>query len=95
MAIPSCQEDEEENPSLRKVVGSYEGFINYFDKPIPGDNEHPTVNFVVEKQSNDEIKINTSFDLVLPITRTFTIESNGRINEIVTLGADREIKYEL
>jgi hypothetical protein len=90
MMIFSCK-DEEKDPFTNKVVGNYEGFINYFGAtPIPGDDQVEEVNFNVTKEGENRIKITTTFDLVLPVTGIFTSASG---HEIISLGAGQDISY--
>lgn len=81
--------DEEENPLIKELTGTYEGVVNYHDDPIPGDDKIERLNILVTKHSNNSIKITTTFDLVLPVTGTFT--TNGK--DVVTLGAGKKIIY--
>jgi hypothetical protein len=91
MTIFSCN-DEEKNPFTDKVVGKYEGVINYLGTiPIPGDDMVERLDFYVIKEGENKIKVTTTFDLVLPVTGMFTSDSSG--HEIISLGAGREITY--
>jgi hypothetical protein len=84
-------EDEKENLLLNKVIGTYEGVINYHDTPMPGDDQIERMTFNIVKKGQEEIKITTTFDLVLPVTGTFT--SNG--HEIISFGTDKIITYNI
>jgi hypothetical protein len=83
---------EEANPLVDKVIGRYEGFINYFGShPIPGDNQVEKIDFNVTREGENKIKITTSFDLELPVTAIFTRDASG--DEIISLGAGQDVTY--
>jgi hypothetical protein len=82
---------EDENPLLNRVIGTYEGVINYHDAPMPGDDTIERLTFNIEKKGQRDIKITTTFELILPVTGTFT----NNDHEIISFGADRIITYNL
>jgi hypothetical protein len=85
------KEDSVRNPLPDKVVGTYEGFLNYGEIPIGDDEMVEPVTFNIVREGESDIKISTSFDLVVNVSRTFSASSNG--DEIVTLGEGVNIKY--
>jgi hypothetical protein len=79
------------NPLQEKVIGTYEGFLNYGEIPIGDDQMVEPVTFNVVRQGENNIKISTTFDLVVKVGRSF-VKSNG--DEIVTLGEGQDIHYD-
>lgn len=84
----SCKEDDE-NPLIKKIVGTYEGVVNYHDGIIPGDDPVEFVDIIVSRHSNGEVKITATFELVLPVTGSFETDRS----DVISLGAGRSITY--
>jgi hypothetical protein len=80
------------NPLPDKLIGTYEGYLNYSGSAAPGGgNTVQPVTFTIVRHGENDIKISTNFDLVIQATRSFQTK-NGE--EIITLGEGQHIQYD-
>lgn len=91
IVLIGCDRPEDHDPLPDKVVGTYEGFLNYGEIPIGDDDMVEPVTFDIVREGKNNIRISTTFDLVIKVSRTFISDFDG--DEIVTLGEGTDVKH--